>query len=704
MTRKNELLVRVYLVLLMFTLAALVIMFRAFNIGVIEGERWRDAGDSLYVKYVAIPAERGNILANDGSLIATSQQFFDIFVDLNSEAMTDEIFNANIDSLSICLSNVVNSKLSPLQYKNQLITKRRSGARYHLIKRNASYQERKQIESFPLFRMGKYKGGLIVEHKSRREKPYRTLASRTIGITRENADDVGLEDHFNHILSGRDGRQLRRKVPGGYIPVYDVNEIQPVRGHDVVTTLDMDMQDAAHHALLKGLRHHDAEYGVAVVMEVATGAIMAIANLERSGNGVYVESHNKAVGVKVEPGSTVKLASVMALFESGYADMDDVVDLDGGKATFCNIVLEDSEPHNIQEATLQTAFEKSSNVGIARLISKHYKADRREAEFIDRLKQFHLDEITNVPIRGEAQPYIKEPHSSKDMWSCTTLPWMSIGYEWELTPLQILSFYNTVANNGVMMKPFLVKEIRDHRDVIERFEPIVIDDQIALASTIAKAQKLLKGVVERGTAQKLRSDYLTFAGKTGTSQTNYFKTRGRKKYQSSFAGYFPADNPKYSCIVLVRHPQKNGYYGSQVAGPIFKEIAERCYGMSSYVQNYAAADQQVKHVPSAKLPNYQVGYRQDVKTILNYANVSFSDHSDNDWSMVYGDDDQVMLKSRSMDEDKVPNVVDMGLRDALYVLENRGLKASIKGSGRVVKQSIAAGEKINGQRIALTLK
>jgi cell division protein FtsI (penicillin-binding protein 3) len=281
---------------------------------------------------------------------------------------------------------------------------------------------------------------------------------------------------------------------------------------------------------------------------------------------------------------------------------------------------------------------------------------------------------------------------------------MSIGYEWELTPLQILNFYNTVANDGVMMKPFLVSEIRDRQDVIQKFKPTVIDHSIASSATIDKAQLLLKGVVERGTGKKLRSEYLTFAGKTGTSQIDYFIPGARKKHQSSFAGYFPADNPKYSCIVLVRNPRRNGYYGSVVAGPVFKEIAERCFGMENLRQQYAAVEDQMKYVQSVKLPNYQVGYKNDVKSILRQAQVSYEDLTEGDWALVLGDDDRIMLKTRAVTHKEIPDVVNMSLRDALYVLENRGLKTAINGSGRVVKQSIPPGEKIDGQTIALTLQ
>jgi cell division protein FtsI (penicillin-binding protein 3) len=513
---------------------------------------------------------------------------------------------------------------------------------------------------------------------------------------------VGLEGYFNDVLSGEDGKQLVQKVSHGiWIPLNDLMEVEPKRGMDIKSTLDMEIQDVTQNALLKALEHHDAEFGVAIVMEVETGAIKAIANLQEVEGG-YAEIYNHAIGTLVEPGSTMKLASIMALLEDGFVSLEDSVSLSYGLARFCKTTeLHDSEPHGFDRVSIQKAFEKSSNVGMARLTSRSYTDTEREQQFINRLKQFHLDKPTGVEIIGEAKPYVK--NKGDERWSCLSVPWMSIGYEIQLTPLQMLNLYNTVANDGRMMKPYLVSEVRSKNRLVKSFKPSVLDNSIARTETIEKAKALLEGVVENGTAKKIQSKYLRFAGKTGTARIDY-DGNGKKKYQASFAGYFPADDPKYSCIVLVRNPRRNGYYGGTVAGPVFREIAEKTIGIEYLQTEGQVASERLKVESQERYPAYQVVYRQESRSILKHTGAKFRESGDEDYVVLLPEGDSLLLKERKVERDLVPNVVGMSLKDALYVLENRGLNTTVNGYGRVAAQSVPPGSALDEQKIELTLK
>ena len=649
MERKLDVLKRMYILVFVFLVVAVVLFYRVINISIIEGEMWRSQGDSLYLKPVPIEAERGNILSDDGSFLATSLQFFDIRVDLNSTAMKKEVFHANIDSLAICLSKYIDPSKSSTMYKNYLIRKRNEGSRSVLIKKGASYKELELVKTFPLLREGRYRGGLVIEPFIKRKKPFKHLASRTIGEFRENSQQVGLESYFDTYLRGNEGTRMWHRVsPTVWLPIDELSEITPTKGKDLKTTLNVGIQDVAHTALLRALEHHEADYGVAIVMEVKTGAIKAISNLKQTSGGGYAELYNDAVGTKIEPGSTMKLATMMALLEDGKLDLDERVQVGGGKGYFCNREVHDSETHAFMETTARHAFEISSNVGMARLVTEKYYRTSEEQKFIDRLRQFHLDKKTGIEIQGEATPFIKDAYSKDQKWSCLSLPWMSFGYELSLTPLQILSFYNAVANKGRYMKPYLVSEIHENREVIQTFEPIVLDARIAKPSTIEQAQKLLQGVMLNGTGKNINLPFST-AGKTGTSQINYTIKSAKRFYQSSFAGYFPVENPKYSCIVVVHKPStvNNNYYGADVAGPVFKRIAQKIF-------TDVPSTNEIKNI------NKKIQKQED----------SYSHYF-----------------ARLQKQQKyIPNVKGMPGMDAIALLENLGLKVSAKGLGKVKTQ------------------
>ncbi|MFT5167088.1 MAG: cell division protein FtsI (penicillin-binding protein 3) [Saprospiraceae bacterium] len=704
---KNEVLIRVYVVLVALVLFGILLFAQTVRISVFQGEKWRERGESLYVERLTVEAERGNIISEDGSLMATSLPFFDIRFDPNSSAMSEEDFYQNVDSLAYCLATYVNNSRTVGAMREFLVAERNRKAQYVLIKRNATYVEKEMMSRFPLFNKGKYRGGFIVESKPKREHPFNELAFRTIGYIRDGHKPVGLEGFFNDVLAGEEGKKLMFKAPGEtYIPMEDLTEIEPKRGDDIVTTIDINLQDITHDALLRGLKYHNAKHGTAILMDVKTGAVKAMANIGKADGG-YFEIYNYGVGSATEPGSTFKLATIMALLEDGHIDLEDSLDIEKGKHLFYEEEMLDSSPESFMTdtTTIRRAFEISSNVGIAKLVQQYY-GDKKggDEKFIKKLKDFRLHLPVNIEIKGEAAPFIKTPYSKEDEWSGITLPWMAIGYELTITPLQLLTLYNTVANDGQMMKPYLVSEIRHFDQAVEKFKPTVIKRKIASKKTISKAKELLLGVVENGTAHNLKSDKYKFAGKTGTAQINYRKFNQNKniKYQASFAGYFPAEKPAYSCIVVVTEPLEHGFYGGEVAGPIFREIADKC--IETRYELHPALNEYKKPVLAKnKLPDFDAGKREDFELVFNYLDMEVEKNTESDWTIIRAETDTLALENRFISEDVVPNVVDMGLRDAMYILENRKLKVVVSGSGRVRKQSIIPGTPLVGQTIRLTL-
>ncbi|MEO7174537.1 MAG: penicillin-binding transpeptidase domain-containing protein [Saprospiraceae bacterium] len=703
MNIRNEVLLRTYLTTAAFAVVALVIFFRAFYINVFEGDKWREKRKHQYVKYMEMPADRGNILAADGTLLATSLPLFDIRMDLQSGGMTKALFNKHVDSLGYYLSKYVDPRLT----KSLLKKERNAKNRYLLIEKSADYAELKRIKSFPLFRLGQNKGGLIVEARSRREMPFRQLAFRTIGSTRATIKPIGLEGTYDKVLAGESGKKLMQKVPGNvWIPVGDLSEIKPKSGDDIVTTLDVNLQDITQDALEKALIHHDADNGTAIVMDVKTGAIKAMANLSKGADG-YWEDYNYAIGASTEPGSTFKLATLMALLEDGYIQLSDTVNLNKGHATFHNSEMKDSEHHGIGNTTIQHAFEISSNVGIAKTAVKYYGKEGKATEFIARLRQFRLDQKTGIELEGEGKPFIKDAYSQKQNWSATTLPWMAHGYESQLTPLQMLTFYAAVANGGKMMKPYLVSEIQRTGETLRKIQPTVLKEHIASDKTIRLARQLLEGVVLNGTAKRLQSTKYTCAGKTGTARIDYYtkQSGGGKKFQASFCGYFPADNPVYAVIVLINNPKQNGYYGGAVAGPVFKAIADNCFATLDQFHPYLNGSKDTIPVLAATdLPVLNAGYRKDLDYIFHHLGlkVNYTTTTGSEWAAVAPDSNRLKMQDRPIQKGEIPNVLGMGLRDALFVLENRGYQVLVHGAGRVKSQNLVTGNS-STRRIDLVL-
>ncbi len=697
--RKNELLIKAYLVLGLVLLLALAILGRVMIIQWVEGDKWRAKAEKSQLKYVPVEAEKGSIITENGAILASSVATYELRMDLNSSAMSEEIFRENVDSLGWYLSKYIDGSRSASSWAKVLKTRRKAKDRYFRIHPKLSVEKAELVKTFPLFKLGQFKGGAILLEHLERQRPFGGLASRTVGSIRKGAKPVGLEGKYQSILCGEDGLRLMQRLPGNImLPINDLTEIAPKPGKDLVTTLDMGMQDIAHHALTRALSTHSAESGVAIVMDIETGFIRAMVNLDKSENG-YIELYNHAIGSAVEPGSVFKLASYMALLEDGYVTPDDLVDLEKGETKFYNLTLKDAHLHGIDTCTVSRAFEISSNVGVAKLVQRYYGA--QPEAFIKRLKSFGIDNLTKVDLAGEAHPKLKDP-SQKSSWSGITLPWMSMGYEVEMTPLQILNLYAAVANGGKMMRPKLVSEIQRQGEPLKQFHPEIIDRRIASAKVVRQMQKMLEGVVIQGTASGMATSRYTFAGKTGTAQIGY--QHGKDvAYRSSFVGYFPAKNPKYAAIVVVTDPH-NGYYGSEVALPVFREISDYCFSSRKEMFDELQAEEK-QDVAALRIPQWEVGRREDFHRICMEAGVPAKDNGEGDWAVSkIGEDDQLNFLNRILPENQVPNVIGMGLRDAIYLLENSGLKVDALGAGKVRRQSVRSGSPAQGQYIRIYLE
>lgn len=703
MSLKNHIVWRVGVVYLGIFALSLGITGKLFILIYVEGSKWEEKAEEHNMKYVTIDPNRGDILADDGRLLASSVPYYEIRMDLMSTAMSGELFREKVDSLAFCLSKLFNDK-SKAAYKREIIRARQNGERYHLLKRGVNYIELKELKNFPLFRRGRYKGGFIYIQENKRILPHIGLASRTIGyLTKERSGNVvGIEGAYDHELSGVVGVRLMQRLSGNvWMPVNTNNEVEPRDGNEVVTTIDINLQDVAENALLKQLARHNAHHGTAILMEVQTGDVKAIANLERDKEGRYRELYNYGIGESTEPGSTFKLPALMAALEDKVVSLDDTIDTGNGTIRYYDKTIKDTKKGGYGKITVKQVFELSSNVGMSKIINENYKG--RESQFINRLFAMGLNEKLNVEIKGEGSPYIQYPGDK--YWSGVSLPMISHGYEVRMTPLQILTFYNAVANNGKMVKPGFVREIRYHGERIRKFDTKVINPSICSEETIRKVQEILEGVVENGTAKNLRNDNFRIAGKTGTAQIaneKYgYKQGSEVSYQASFVGYFPAENPKYSCIVVINSPASSVYYGNLVAGPVFKEIADKVYATSLFRD-----EQQYFNISETYDPPYtKHGNLDDLKTIFERFNIATTNEDIvSEWVVTIKQDSTIMLKPLNIRKGIMPNVKEMGLRDALYILENMALKVEVKGYGKVLRQSIVPGTKIfPGSKVLLEM-
>lgn len=697
---KRDILWRVFFAFACISIFAVVVMVYAIRIQVVEGEKWRNMADSLS-KVKSIEAARGNIYDCNGNLLATSVPIFEVRLDLLADGISNKLFKEKIDSLSFMLSGFFKDK-SRSEYKRILTKARKDEQRYFLLKDKLSYNQIKVLKTFPIFRMGRYKGGFMVEQENMRLMPFNQLARRTIGYKNKDNVRVGLEGSFDKELTGTNGSRLMRKISGGtWMPLNDENEIEPENGKDIISTLDVNLQDVAEDALMRSLEKNKADHGCAILIETTTGEIKALANLKRISEGVCQEVFNYAIGDNTEPGSTFKLVSMLALLEDGLAELTDSTSTEGGQKRFADRMMYDSEEGGYGIVSLEEAFEKSSNVAISKFIHNAYSSNPQK--FVDHINRLGLNKKLGMQIAGEANPIIKQTTDRKN-WYGTTLPWMSVGYEVNVTPMQIATLYNAVANNGKMIKPLLVKEIRSSGKPVQVIETEVLNEKICSDATLEKLKQALKNVVEKGTAKNLRNLNYTVAGKTGTAQVaDANRGYSQKVYQSSFVGFFPAEKPMYTCLVVINNPTAGVYYGSLVAGPVFKEIADKVYSLNIAMQPAYTVSEVTPTLPSIKS-----GSLYDYKLLLSELGISyaFEDADEtSDWVDSKKDDGAIKLKEVKVYDSKVPRVTGMGLRDAIYILENAGLHVSVIGAGSVAEQWPQAGTYFEkGDKVNLILR
>ena len=632
---------RSMLVLAGLLLFAILIVAQLINIQFFKGNKYRALAQKYTVREFPIKANRGNIYADDGSILATSVPRYDIAFD--PTAPSDKNFNNYIDALTAKLSRFTGKPQN--QWKQSFVKARQKNRKYIKIIRGIDYSDYQKVKQFPLFKLGMNRGGFIAELHTERAYPLGGVLKRTIGFDRGKGNRAGIEGAYAMYLKGKDGMQKKQKIKYGvWKPLSDINDIEPQDGYDVVTNIDVDMQDMAHQTLLKQLEKYEAEHGSVVIMEVKTGAIKAMVNLGKTKSGNYEELRNYAVYETHEPGSTFKLFSLMALLEDKVADTMDVVDTGNGIYKIYNKNVRDAHHGGLGKLSLKQVFEHSSNVGTVKLVYENYKTNPKK--FVNRLYNFGIHEKVQIDIKGEGKPHIPDPKDQN--WSGLSLPWMAYGYGVELTDIQVLAYYNAVANNGKLMKPYLVNSIKSFDKKIKSFEPEVLNPSIASKETIGKMQDMLKGVVLHGTATNINNPYVSIAGKTGTAQTEYWKGKGQ--YIASFVGYFPADHPKYSMIVVIHKPNpEKGYYGNVVAAPVFKTLAEYIYGKTPREVRLGKV--------KTKIPKKTEQIVEKYKTVM-------------------------------------PDLRGMPAKDALYILENMGLKVRMNGSGKVVSQSISRGTRV----------
>lgn len=659
--------------------------------------------DSLHLVYRDINAERGTIYSEDGNMLSTSIPVFDIYIDFGAEGLREKHgrrFYDNVDSLSNSLATLFRDAAAD-DYKKELSVAYKNEDRYYLLKKKISFEQYKQLRDFVLVKEGRNKSGFIIDVRDSRVNPYVLLANRTIGLSRgDTSKNVGLERTYDSLLKGQTGQRLMRYMAGVYVPV-DGAEIEPENGKDIITTLDTYMQDITENALMKMMVQNNSVHGTCIVMETATGKIKAIANLGKRPEGEYIEDYNYGIGKKTEPGSIFKVATLLSLLEDNYVDTGTIVDCEGGRKSFYGLNITDSHL-GTGRVTVKQAFAMSSNVAFAKLAEEHYHNDPKQ--FYDHLHKLRLDTATGVDIVGQAFPLIKKPGGK--FWGATTLPFMAHGYEELVTPLHMLMIYNAVANNGRMMKPYLVNAVREMGVDVKIFSPKVLVDKICSEATLGKLKACMLDVVEseHGTAHTLKTNLYSFAGKTGTAVTaldNKGYNKGHKIYQSAFIGFFPTEKPKYTIAVVIQNSNESKLaYGGVVAGPVFREVADKIFAANPADYSFFAPPA----VTDSASYNYY-GLKNDINKILSVLNMPYLDSAAAGyWRSINMNQNKVVLSAMNNAAAVTPKVVGLGLKDAVYMLENDGLKVSAAGRGKVIYQSLQEGTTFTkGQTINIQL-
>lgn len=700
MSIKKSILARIQVIYLIVVAVAVLIGMQILNIQLLQGSYWHEKAEANSLQYKIKKATRGNIYADGDILLATSVPLYKLSID--PYIIDEEIYKKDIGNLSKVLADFFKDK-TPTEYLRKINDARQARKRYLILtSKLLTLSDKKLVSQFPIFKEGAAKGGILFEKVEERTLPFEGLASRTIGFLNENNEGVGLEASFNKQLAGKDGKALYQKIVGGeWKPISSGSRIQPVHGLDIYTSVDINIQDIAHKALQNALVQHQANYGCAIVMEVKTGEIKAMVNLGKVSEGKYAENYNYAIADQgsTDPGSTFKTASMLALLEDTTLNLTDTIETGGGTYRYYDRVMTDTRAGGWGSLSVQQAFEFSSNIGVSKLLSNHF--GRKEQAYIDYLRKFGLaNPLNSLKMVGVAKSYIKD--TKDNTWSGVTLPWMSIGYESKISPLQLLTFYNAIANQGYIVEPKIIRKITKNDQLIEEYKTITQNKPIAKPENIQKITQLLEGVVERGTAKNIQSKQYRIAGKTGTSQKLNLRGRYIKKYRTSFAGFFPADKPKYSCIVVIDEPQGGEQYGGDVSAPVFKIISDKLYTQDADIQSKELKRETALF--QTNLPNNQVSYVQDIKQVCDVLGIPNMSAKNHELVLPEAGKYQVSWKDLSTKPNTVPNTKGMSLRDALYLLENKGLKVSYSGVGRVKTQSLMPGALLKkGDKITLQL-
>ena len=694
--KRKNIVLRFGIVYMVICLSFFLVLYRIIVIQFVERDKWMALAAKNVKSNIVVKPNRGNIYACDGRLMASSIPTYYVYMDLRVPALHEKdgvLFKNNIDSLSMYLSSFFRDK-TPYQYKTTLTKAYRSGkGEFQLFPNRISYAQLKQLKTLPLFRLGRNKSGLITKELFRRVRPFGSLASRTIGdiyADESKGGKNGIEMSFNANLLGTPGLSVRQKVANSYM---ETVQMEPIDGMDVTTTIDVDLQDIAEKALLDGVKQFDAAVGYAILMEVHSGEVKAIVNMQRNKDGSYTENRNGAVSDMVEPGSTFKVASVMAALDEGKIRLTDTINTYNGEYRFGNRTMTDHNANHggYHKITVAQSIYASSNIGVSRAIVNAY--GRNPAAFVNKLYAMKLNEKMNIEIPGAAAPFIRHPNDKSHEWSNTTLPWMSVGYETQIPPIYTLAFYNAIANDGKLIRPFFVKSISKNGQIIKSFETEVINPAICKPTTLRDIRSTLLGVVEDklGTGQNVRSKYVRIAGKSGTAQISQGKKGykdGGTKHQVSFCGYFPYENPLYSCIVVMREPGIGYASGGHMSGSVVKNIAERVIALNS--------NRKPSHVDADSIdednfvPNIKPGYYKATQMVMGTLRLPLAGNS-RDWVKTFADQKQTRVEPISVPKNAIPNLIGMGLKDAVFILENLGLNVQVQGRGKVFSQNIKPG-------------
>lgn len=701
-----------FIVVILLGVLAVGILIRAFETAFVEKEKWEKVAESQKRPNRLVLPGRGNIYSEDGKLMATSVPRYYTYIDFKADGFLTDTFKTSkrngVDSLAIYLSRKFKNR-TPAGYKAYLMRGLSSKSRqYPLYEGRISYSDLKEIRKYPFLRLSRYKSGFYTKEMVQRQKPFGTLASRTIGDIYGEIEaggttkgKNGLELQYDSLLRGEAGLSSVRRVGGGWT---NVVEVEPVDGLDIRTTIDINIQDITEKSLVDELRATDAESGTAVVMEVATGEVKAITNMGRIRQGVYGETKNHAVADETEPGSTFKVASIMVALEDGLCQPGDTVDVGNGVYMYKGARMTD---HNLNHGgygriSVEQAIWYSSNIGVAKTILKGY-ADN-PTKFVEGLYRIGMNADLRPEIPGAGRAKIRRPDDSTRYWSKTTLPWMSFGYETQIPPINTLAFFNAIANDGKLIRPIFTKEIMRNGKTIQSFSTEVIIPSICSDRTLELIRDMLLGVVEKGTGKAVHSDIVRIAGKSGTAQIatgGVYRTSG---HQVSFCGYFPADDPKYSCIVVIRRPRIGYPSGGTMSGGVLRTIAEKIYASHiAFDLRKIEPDSTAVFLPPVKNGDYKA-----LDNVLDELDIKIdTDSLETSWAVASADVDRGRVKLRDLPlrPGLVPRVVGMGAKDAVYLLEQAGLRVALSGIGRVRSQSLQPGQRVvKGQTIELTLK